>query len=215
MKLRLWSIVLYAAGALGIAGSASAIVVPFDISPDVAVQPAGVIAGGTLVGSPFTYYNIQFPVDGAPADINIRTARADAAGGPGVDQVVSDGFNGSSIITKGGNSYINTPFAVGDVIGDGVNEFVRDPDFFSVINDGGFQLFSEGTNHLGFRLPGGNYGFVNVLYQSANSTYTFTGGFYENSGAPITAGVPEPTSLLMLIPAAALGCLRLRNRNRS
>src|SRR5262245_28331727 len=152
MKLRLWSIVLCAAGAFGVAGSASAAVVPFDISPDVAVQPAGVIAGGNLIGSPFTYYNIQFPVDGAPADINIRTARADAAGGPGVDQVVSDGFNGSSIITNSGNSYINTPFALGDVIGDGLGEFVRDPDLFSVINDGGFQLFAEGDNYLGFKL---------------------------------------------------------------
>src|SRR3954466_10614940 len=62
---------------------ARAAVVPFDI-PDVAVQPAGVIAGGTLVGSPFTYYNIQYNVDGVgDLDLNIRTARADAPGGPG------------------------------------------------------------------------------------------------------------------------------------
>ena len=122
MRIRMLAIVCLVS--LGV-GTAKAALVPFDISPDVAVQPAGVIAGGNLVGSPFTYYNIQFPIDGAPADINIRTARADAPDGPGIDQVVSDGFNGSSIITKGGNSYINTPFALGETIGDGIDEFVR------------------------------------------------------------------------------------------
>ena len=210
MKFRILSIVCLVL--LGV-GAAHAAVVPFDISPDVAVQPAGVIAGGNLVGSPFTYYNIQFPVDGAPADINIRTARADAPGGPGVDQVVSDGFNGSSIITKGGNSYINTPFTLGDVIGDGINEFVRDPDFFNVINDGGFQLFSEGDNYLGFKLPTGNFGYVKVKYAGATSTYTFTGGAYENSGLGIAAGaVPEPASVLLLIVGGVCGLGRRQRR---
>jgi hypothetical protein len=203
MRFRNLLFVCLAAGLFLAAGDTRAAVVPFDISPDLAVQPAGAIAGGNLIGSPFTYYNIQFDVDGGVPDINIRTARADAPGGPGVDQVVSDGFNGSSILTKGENSYINTPFALGDMIGDGIDEFVRDPDGFSVINDGGYQLFAEGSNFLGFKLPSGSYGYVHVLYESASSTYTFTGGAYDAAGGPIAAGaVPEPASWLI-----ACGCL--------
>ena len=194
-----------------LAGQASAAVVPFDISPDLSIQPAGIIPGGTLIGGPFTYYSIQFDVDGGVPDIQLRTARADAPGGPAVDQVVSDGYNGSSIVTKGANSYINTPFSVGEVIGDGVDEFVRDPDGFNVIYDGGYQLFAEGVNYLGFRLPGGNYGFVEVNYASATATYVFTGGMYENSGRPIAAGVPEPTALLL---ASLGGCFGLVHRRR-
>jgi hypothetical protein len=195
-----------------LAGQASAAAVPFDINPDLSIQPAGVIPGGTLIGSPFTYYNIQFDVDGGVPDIQLRTARADAPGGPGVDQVVSDGYNGSSIVTKGANSYINTPFSVGEVIGDGVDEFARGADDFNVIYDGGYQLFAEGTNYLGFRLPGGNYGFVEVNYASATATYSFTGGMYENSGGPIVAGVPEPTALLLAALGGCLGLICRRSR---
>lgn len=212
MNYRNLSIVLLAALVFGVSDSAKAVLVPFDINPDLPVQPAGVIPGGNNIGSPFTYYNIQYVIDGGAADINIRTARADAVGGPGVDQVVSDGFNGSSIITKGANSYLNTPFALGDVIGDGAGEFVRDPDFFSVINDGGTQAFAEGSNYLGVKLASGNYGYVHVLYQAASSTYTFTGGVYENSGAPLTAGVPEPAALSLLLFGGCLGLTSLRRR---
>ena len=181
------------------AATAQAVVVPFNINPDVSAQPAGVIAGGNNVGSPFTYYNIQFTIDGGASDINIRTARADAAGGPGVDQVVSDGFNGSSIVTKGGDSYLNTPFALGELIGDGANEFQRAADQFSVLYDGGINNYVQGANYLGFRLTSGNYGYVNVNFDAANNTYTFLGGAYENSGGPIAAGaVPEPASVALL-----------------
>jgi hypothetical protein len=108
-----------AAIALAAASSARAAVVPFDI-PDVTIVPAGVIPGGNFIGSPFTYYNIQYDVDGGGLDLNLRTARAIDAGGPGVDQVVSDGLNSSQIVTKGANFYLNTPFVAGDVIGDGL-----------------------------------------------------------------------------------------------
>lgn len=210
MNYRMFAFAVCVAVAVSL-GQASAAVVPFDIAPDLSIQPAGVIPGGTLIGSPFTYYNIQFDVDGGVTDINLRTARADAPGGPGVDQIVSDGYNGSSIVTKGPNSYINLPFAAGDAIGDGLDEALRGADNFNVIYDGGYQLFTEGTNYLGFRLTSGNYGYVKVNYASATATYTFTGGAYESSGAPIVAGVPEPAALLL---ACLAGCLGLVQRRR-
>ncbi len=190
-----------------------ALVVPFDITPDVPVAPAGVIPGGNLVGSPFTYYNIQFSVDGGQ-DVNIRTARAIDAGGPGVDQVVSDGFNGSQIVTKGGDSYLNAPFAAGEVIGDGADETLRAPDFFSVLFDGGTTNYLPGTNYLGVRLPGGNYGYLTVDYNAANSVYTFLGGAYESSGGSIVAGVPEPASLAIAGMAAVIGIGMSRRRGK-
>ena len=194
------------------ANTGRAAVVPFDISPDIAAVSAGAIAGGTLIGSPFTYYNIQFTVDGGATDVNVRTARAIDAGGPGVDQVVADGYNGSSLITKGANSYINTPFAAGDVIGDGVDEALRDPDGFNVINDGGYQLFAEGINYLGLKLVSGNFGYVEVDYDSATSTYTFLGGAYESGGGSIIAGaVPEPGTLgLALLSLCGVAALKRR-----
>jgi hypothetical protein len=197
------------------AAAAHAVVVPFDINPDVPVQPAGVIPGGNLVGSPFTYYNIQFTIDGGASDINIRTARADAPGGPGVDQVVSDGFNGSSIVTKGGDSYLNTPFALGESIGDGVDEFQRAADQFSVLYDGGVNNYVSGSNYLGLRLTSGNYGYVHVNFDPAGNTYTFLGGAYENSGAPIGAGaVPEPASIALL-GLMGIGGLAMVRQHRS
>jgi hypothetical protein len=214
MSHRIWLIGCVALFAVAAASPAGAVVVPFDINPDVPVQPAGVIPGGNNIGSPFTYYNIQFVVDGGAADINIRTARADAVGGPGVDQVVSDGFNGSSIVTKGDNSFLNTPFAAGDVIGDGADEFQRAADQFSVLQDAAQTAYVAGANYLGFRLTSGNYGFVTVNYDPASSTFTFQGGAYQNSGAPIVAGVPEPASAALWASAGAAGLALVRRRRR-
>jgi hypothetical protein len=218
MNCRLLFAACVVAIAVNAAESAKAVVVPFDISPDVPVVPGGVIPGGTFIGSPFTYYNIQFDVNGGGVDLNIRTARAIDAGGPGVDQVVSDGLNGSAIVTKGPNFYLNTPFASGDIIGDGVNETSRGADNFNVINDGGFQMYVPGDNFLGFQLTNGNYGYVHVSYDPAGSTYTFTGGAYENTGASLAAGaVPEPASIVLLAAAGicAVGARRAGRRRSS
>jgi hypothetical protein len=213
MKRNLWSL-LIVTSLTSASTIAYAAIVPFDIAPDVPVVPAGAIPGGNFVGSPFTYYNIQFTVDGGGADINIRTSRAVDLGTP--DQVTSDGHNGSSIVTKGANSYLNTPFALGDVIGDGVDEFARGADVFNVLNDGGTQNYVPGANYLGLRLTSGNYAYVQVDYDAASSTYTFVGGAYDDSGAPITAGgvVPEPAAMAMMLVACVCGFRASRRRNR-
>jgi hypothetical protein len=212
MVRRFLLVTAVAAIAFAAASSARAAVVPFDI-PDVTIVPAGVIPGGNFIGGLFTYYNIQYDIDGGGLDLNLRTARAIDVGGPGVDQVVSDGLNSSQIATKGANSYLNTPFVAGDIIGDGLGEALRGPDNFNVINDGGFQMYAPGSNnYLGFKLASGNYGYLQVSYDPAGSAYTFTGGAYENSGAPLTAGsVPEPASVVLLALAGLSACgLRIR-----
>jgi hypothetical protein len=191
---------------------AGAVVVPFDISPDVPIAPAGVIPGGAFIGGQFTYYNIQFSVDGGATDINLRTSRAIDGGTP--DQVTSDGYNGSSVVIKGDNSFLNAPFAAGEAIGDGLNEFQRAPDQFSVLYDGGTTSYMAGTNYLGLRLTSGNYAYVNVDYNPIGSIFTFTGGAYETSGAAITAGaVPEAaTSGLAAIAALFAGKIGRRRK---
>jgi hypothetical protein len=209
MNHRIWLIGCVAIIAVAAASPAGAVVVPFNINPDVPVQPAGVIPGGNFVGGQFTYYNIQFVIDGGAADINIRTSRQVDGGTP--DQVTSDGHNGSSIVTKGGDSYLNTPFAAGEIIGDGLNEFQRPADLFSVLHDGGTQNYVQGANYLGIRLASGNYGFVTVNYDAASSTYTFVGGAYENGGFSIIAGIPEPASAVLFAAGlAGVGAIRRR-----
>lgn len=195
--------------------SASAAVVPFDISPDVPIAPAGTIPGGTFVGGQYTYYNIQFTIDGGAADINLRTSRAVDGGTP--DQVTSDGLNGSSIVIKGDNSFLNAPFAAGEVIGDGLDEFQRAPDQFSVLQDATTTSYVAGTNYLGLKLTSGNYAYVTVDYDPAGSIYTFKGGAYETSGAAITAGaVPEAaTSGLAAIASLFAGKFVRRRQTAS
>lgn len=206
MNCRVRWVTFVVAAVVTICNSSNATLIAFDISPDVPVLPGGEIPGGTLIGGTYTHSNIQFNFDGGGDDINIRTARADAVGGPGVDQVVSDGFNGTQIIIKGANSYLNTPFALGDVIGDGVDEAARAPDQFSVIYDG-FAPASilAGDNYIGLLLTSGNYGYLRYDYAPATQTFTFLDGAYEDTGAAVTIGaVPEPTSLVCLALAGIL-----------
>lgn len=194
-------------------GSATqAAIVLFDIDPDVPAAPGGVIPGGTLPGaSPYTYSLITIDFDGGGADLQLRTARADAPGGPGVDQVVVDGINDSQIITKGPNSYLNTPFVLGDVIGDGLDEYARAPNEFNVLYDGFTpSAVLPGDNYIGFLLTTGNYGYVRYNYDPTSATYTFLDGAYEDTGAAITvAAVPEPTSLAA-VAVALVFCWRSR-----
>jgi hypothetical protein len=211
------------------AESARATIVPFDMV-DVALFPGAATAsivvttgqqipGGfdnSAAGNEFHLSSLQFDFDGDydplaedPSifvDLRIRTATF--VGG----QIVFDGFqhtfppatpNGSFVVTKGENSYLNMPFLEGEVIGDGLEEFVRsgiDPpppenQTFSVGLDeaGAVRWFQEGIdNFVGFKLDTDDYGWIRVQFDSVASTLTFLDGAFDDSGAPIVAGDAGP-----------------------
>jgi hypothetical protein len=211
-------------------GTAGAEIVTFEMS-DVAVfssaPPSSIMAttgqqipGGfdnSSAGNEFHLSSLQFDIDDdldtmAPDpsiyfDFQVRTAAF--AGG----QIVFDGFthavppaaeNGSYVVTKGENSYLNLPFAEGDLIGDGIDEFIRDgfrppgppnnQTFSVALDEGGVvHQFIEGSdNFVGFVLDTGGYGWIRVQFDSTGGdgagTLMFLDGAYDDTGAPIAAG---------------------------
>jgi hypothetical protein len=214
-----------AVGALGLAAAAQADIVPFtmlDVGIFPGAPPASVVAttgqqipGGvdnTSAGNEFNISYIQFDIDDDGAnDLQFRTATF--AGG----QIVFDGLfhtepaqagNGSFIITNLDNSYLNRPFTAGEIIGDGLEEFVRDRfggpgppenNTFSVaVDEGGtvrfYDDFIEGF--VGFKLKGGLHGWIRTAYEAAAGggagALTLLDGAYDDTGAPIAAGSLEP-----------------------
>jgi hypothetical protein len=172
-------------------------------------------------GNEFHLSSLQFDIDSDldpmaadPSiyfDFQVRTATF--VGG----QIVFDGFthavppapqNGSYVVTKGENSYLNRPFAEGDLIGDGIDEFIRDgfrppgpPEnqtFSVALDEGGVvHQFIEGIdNYVGFVLDTGDYGWIRVQFDSTGGggagTLSFLDGAFDNSGAPIAAGDVGP-----------------------
>jgi hypothetical protein len=113
------------------------------------------------------------------------------------------------VVTKGENSYLNMPFTEGDLIGDGVDEFIRDgfrppgpPEnqtFSVALDEGGVvRQFIEGVdNFVGFVLDTGNYGWIRVQFDSTGGdgvgSLTFLDGAYDDTGAPIAAGDVGPS----------------------
>ena len=114
-------------------------------------------------------------------DLQVRTALF--AGG----QIVWDGFqhdftpgvpNGSFVITKGENSYLNQQFLPGELIGDGVDEFERNgygppgpPEnntFNVALDEGGIVTWYQPgvDNYLGFRLDNGYFGWLRFQYDN-------------------------------------------------
>jgi hypothetical protein len=211
-------------------GVASAEIVKFEMI-DVAVfssaPPSSIVAttgqqipGGfdnSSAGNEFHLSSLPFDIDGDldplasdPSiyyDFRVRTAAF--VGG----QIVFDGFthvlppdpqNGSYVVTKGENSYLNLPFSEGDLIGDGVDEFIRDgfrppgppnnQTFSVALDEGGIvRQFMEGVdNFVGFVLDTGDFGWIRVQYDSTGGggvgSLTFLDGAYDDSGAPIAAG---------------------------
>jgi hypothetical protein len=217
--------VVVTAGLMGT--SAKATVVTFNTldvavfssaAPSVVTATTGqIIPGGfdnSSAGNEFTLSSLQLDIDGdldinAPDpsiffDFQIRTATF--VGG----QTVFDGFthvfppaeqSGAYVVTKGENSYLNLPFAEGDVIGDGTDEFIRNGfgppgppnnNTFSVaLDEGGpvTQFLAGVDNFVGFVLDTGDFGWIRVQYDATSpGTLTFLDGAYEDSGAPIIAG---------------------------
>lgn len=183
----------------------------------ISVTTGQQIAGGfdnSAGGNEFNLSSLQFDIDGDfdplgedPTiyfDLQVRTASF--VGG----QVVWDGFqhdftpgapNGSYVITKGENSYLNQQFQAGELIGDGDDEFERNgygppgpPNnntFNVAIDEGGaVTWYQPGVdNFLGFRLDDGYFGWLRFQYNNtAPGTITILDGAYDNTGAPIAAG---------------------------
>ncbi len=212
------------------AGACHANIVPFDML-DVGIYPGApptslVVTTGEQIpgginnsgaGNEFNLSSVQFDIDGDlepgaedPSvfyDFQVRTASF--AGG----QIVFDGFthlftpgaqNGSFVVTKNDNSYLNFPFFDGEIIGDGIDEFIRDGfsppgppnnQTFSVALDegGAVRFFEEGIdNFVGFKLDTGYYGWIRVQFDSTagegKGSLTFLDGAYNDTGAPIAAG---------------------------
>jgi hypothetical protein len=166
--------------------------------------PGGV--NNSAAGNEFNISYVEFDIDGDMnplPDLRIRTATF--AGG----QLVYDGFHrtelsttadGSYVITKGENSYLNRPFFDGEVIGDTLDEFTRDQfgppgppnnNLFDVALDegGSVHFYLEGVdNFVGFRLPSGAVGWIRVQFDGTTKSLTFLDGAYDTSGTPMTAG---------------------------
>ena len=170
------------------------------------------IPGGfdnSSAGNEYNLSSLQFDIDGdlnvnepdvsVFFDFQIRTAIS------GGGQLVFDGLpagspSGSYVVTKGENSYLNMPFTLGDSIGDGLEEFVRDgfsppgppnnQTFSVAIDEGGpVTQYVEGVdNFVGFVLHTGAYGWIRVQYDATASTLTFLDGAYQDNGSPILAG---------------------------
>jgi hypothetical protein len=207
------------ATAIASCGTARATVVTFNMvdvamfpgtPPASLVVPTGQqIPGGvnnSAAGNEFNISYLLFDIDGDMnplPDLRIRTATF--AGG----QLVYDGFHrtelsttadGSYVVTKGENSYLNRPFFDGEVIGDTLDEFTRDQfsppgspnnNLFDVALDegGNVHYYLEGVdNYVGFKLHGGAVGWIRVQFDNTTKALTFLDGAYDTSGTPMTAG---------------------------
>jgi hypothetical protein len=196
-------------------GAAQAEVVPFtmlDVALFTGAPPAAIVAttgqpipGGAPPQSPseFNLSELYFDIDGdLENDFRLRTATYQGG------QIVFDGFNhgaagvGSYVVTKNLNSFLNQPFDFGDLIGDEVDEYVRDDNgdsLFSVAVDeaGATRFFTDGLEQfVGIKLEGGFYGWIRTSYDSTAGegvgALTLLDGAYDNSGLPIAAGSLEP-----------------------
>lgn len=155
-------------------------------------------------GDPFVYYDFQ-----------IRTGTPETG-----NQIVFDGFHQTFTPTLTGSYVVshdageldgsgqpvwrgyNRPFTLGELIGDGVEEFTHvrtlpvppgAPGTFSIgIDEGGITTFLDplADNFIGFKLQSGYFGWVRVQYDdiTPGGMLTLLDGAYENTGAPIAAG---------------------------
>lgn len=115
------------------------------------------------------------------------------------------GFN------SGGHAYVKN-MTLGDIVGPAS----VGPNFFGSMaygaNNPNAQFNSITDGLVGFSFPSGantDYGWVRVDVNNANGTFVIKDWAYDDSGASIGAGVPEPASLgLLALGAVGLACYR-------
>lgn len=181
--------------------------VPFDL-------PTGVADGNIEVG---VDEGIQDTMGPAGKDIAIVhnganvQFRAHGAGFTVPGSVISQPLGGAGYYTFG--------FPAGELIGDGINEYINTNHGYPIgLAVGAYNFTAAPNNYVGFQfVVSGNlhYGWleVNTGYDDLGSPYAelIRYAWESTSGAPIAT--PEPSALMLL--AAGVGGLGLRRRSRA
>ena len=196
---------LVAAGLLSSAGTAQAAIVNINIGS------SGFNIGGINAGiTEFGYSNINnFPISG-----NMLTLYNNFSG--------FSGLVGAGLSFAAGTSFA-TPvkFALNDSIGSGINYIGDAESLFKFGSDYSSPDFGAGS-YMGFVTSQGNYGWLEVTWNSTSQDFQILSGAYEDqvgvailagAGGPGPAAVPEPgtwAAAALLVGGAAF--MRWRKR---
>jgi hypothetical protein len=197
---RLGTYLTITVGAGTFAGTADAAIVNLDIGPsglDIGGVNGGVVDGGAKTINPFP--------GGGKLDL--------------YHEQKYKGFDGDDGLVFAINGNFASPrnFAANAVIGDSVPLWSGNG-VYSVFNSVDDESPDFGANSfMGFRTPNGNYGWLEVTWDSATDEFEILSGAYENvPSVAILAGamaaVPEPASVLGTIGLLAGGAFVRRRK---
>lgn len=200
---RLGSYLTITVGAGTLAGTSEAAIVNLDLGPS-GLNIAGVNAG--LNSSKTT---VPFPTGGV-LEVYHRDGR---------DYTGLDGDYGLVFAISGGYASPRK-FSAGDIIGNQISNWSGTA-YDTVFRYGNFDISSDfgSGSFMGFRTAGGNYGWLEVTWDSASGNFEILSGAYEDvPGVAIQAGpvaaVPEPASVLGTLGLLSAGMF-LRRRKRA
>lgn len=206
---RLGAYLAAAIGTSAVATSEAAIVV-IDIGPD-GFNIGGLNAGlssGEEASEP------HFPFSDAGYLLLFNARNIGLYGGPPAVSGLGGSFGGLEFAYTGGNvSPVN--FAADDMI-DSSSSFTFNR-FNSVFREGDTSAPDFGAgSYMGFKTNQGNFGWLEVTWDSAADNWEILAGAYESEvGVGITAGmIPEPSAFVGLMALAAGGAALMGKRRR-